>query len=390
MDNSGQVNINPKKRVLLTAPRAAIITAVIGAISTILSAVLTYQATVIRLPYDGGNIVVTQETVVQLIADNDAKTATIQMLESGGETIIAEEDELNAKLDAKDSTIQALQTQASDLQAQVAELNAELDTHKKSADWLNRKNAAIASANDLASQGKYIEAAGSLAIALDSIGPDADVLRLRDENAGLFVTAEIEKGDILAGQSEFSSALNGLNSAKAALSKGLGAAAADHPSWQANLDAAIDRVTKERGIDMSTLEAWKSERWTYNETGEGLADSLGNRYKQEDLLNWVIVNAQSYRYTAASASIEYHLNKSYSRITGKIVPHQYFADSAVVNLQIFADDVVIYTAPQITRKSSMISFDVPIESADYIRVYIDNLAGNSGEGKVLIMDLTLH
>lgn len=103
-------------------------------------------------------------------------------------------------------------------------------------------------------------------------------------------------------------------------------------------------------------------------------DTFGNDYSTA--ANYTIVKNQD-KYS------EIRIYGSYKMITGRIACHNYMHEDKSVYIQIFADDQLIYTSQNITRKTDAVDFSIDISGADYLKiiVYADAYWG----GKAIIL-----
>ncbi len=73
----------------------------------------------------------------------------------------------------------------------------------------------------------------------------------------------------------------------------------------------------------------------------------------------------------AKTYAEYFLDGKYTTISGSIAPYTDFGENSYpVVIQIYADDVLVYTSDEITKKQALINFTVDINHAKYIKIVV--------------------
>ena len=103
-------------------------------------------------------------------------------------------------------------------------------------------------------------------------------------------------------------------------------------------------------------------------------DSLGNAYKPK---NYVTTSGYS-------AYAEYNVRQSYTKISGKIAPHESLSEGYDVVLKIYADDAIVYTSPKITRTTYAIDFSESFpKDTKILKIACE------GPGGLLLLDFTL-
>ena len=100
-------------------------------------------------------------------------------------------------------------------------------------------------------------------------------------------------------------------------------------------------------------------------------DMVGSDYT--GCCNYAILT-QGYTW-AETFYTEYRLYREYQSVTGRLAPYPNMSEKSEAYLKIYADDVLVYTSPMITRKTDYVDFDVDIAEADYIKFVFE--AGGS-------------
>ena len=98
------------------------------------------------------------------------------------------------------------------------------------------------------------------------------------------------------------------------------------------------------------------------------------------------INRYDPGWLGGSAYVEYNINGEYSRLSGKLSPYTDIEENGSIYVQIFADDQLVYTSPDITRKTGLIEFSADINFAKYVKVIVQ--IRNSG-GSLIMSDFVL-
>ncbi|MDR0915646.1 MAG: NPCBM/NEW2 domain-containing protein [Oscillospiraceae bacterium] len=373
--------------------RTKIIVAIISAAALIISALIGIgfgknTAKVIKVELSGTTTTFDVSQIVELTEKNAALKTENAALQKQVDDILLNSGDTAALATQNDSLQETVVQQS----AQINSLETELETYRSANLFLTRKQEAKESSTVFANQNKYIEAIESLTRALSELSADAELSALRDGYVSKFIETEIARANAQAENAEYDGALKALRDADSKLKTALAVTANN-----SQLSAAITRIALERGVSLTdpTIAAklWTSYRWTYGETGEGLANASGTIYKAEALLNWVMPSVEggyNSGYGKAAANAEYRLDGKYSRLTGVIEPHQYCSEGAIVVVTVYVDNVVMWESPRITRRSSAVPISVDITGGEYVKITVRNDEYQNIGGKILIMDLALH
>lgn len=89
---------------------------------------------------------------------------------------------------------------------------------------------------------------------------------------------------------------------------------------------------------------------------------------------------------ARKHTTEYYLNQQYSSISFDMAPSDHYGANSSNRVKIYADDVLIYTSPEITKKTSKInSGKINISSAKYIKIVVEI----DDDGCMILSDVVL-
>ncbi len=125
-------------------------------------------------------------------------------------------------------------------------------------------------------------------------------------------------------------------------------------------------------ILLSSLNVVDSSGCTYWNTGKPV-DPFGNNYANKE--NFIIFDSSQgmdwkSSFHTYNAYAEYRLDGKAESISGWIVPYNSCKEGATAYVQIYADDILLYTSPYITRKTDPFQFDVAITGAEYVKLCV--------------------
>ena len=131
-----------------------------------------------------------------------------------------------------------------------------------------------------------------------------------------------------------------------------------------NLTAKLSEIEASRPISLTTLKAINSENWdTWNKGSP--TDPFDNDYSTA--CNFAILSNGNYRYGYYT---EYRLYGKYSQLTGTLAPYTSISEDGYCYIQVYADDVLVYTSPNVTRKTDAFDFSVDVSGAEYVKISV--------------------
>lgn len=205
--------------------------------------------------------------------------------------------------------------------------------------------------------------------ALDKAGiRDAKVSAAESRYAGLYRTQVLGQVDDALAKEDFAGALAALN------------AALKHLPQDEVLQSKLDAVKAQQPIPITTLLEINKDQWSDWNAGSP-TDPFGNDYS--GACNFIILGF--YGRNVNEHYIEYRLYGEYSRLTGSIAPQIETDVNYVARLQVYADDVLVYTSPDVGRKTDAIPFSVNVSGAEYIKIVVST----GGYSKVIVSNLQL-
>lgn len=116
-------------------------------------------------------------------------------------------------------------------------------------------------------------------------------------------------------------------------------------------------------VSLMEMESFDSNEWDVIEKAEP-EDHLGNYYGVSDIITC----------DENDQWIEYHVDAKYARISGTVALYKghsgYSGPSSVGKIEIYADDELVYTSPNVGAKSEAVHFDVNISGKKFIKIKV--------------------
>ena len=234
----------------------------------------------------------------------------------------------------------------------------------------SRENALI-KAKAAADSGDYVGAARLIAGAQKLNANDVDLILAYNTYVDTYVAAVLAETDGFQKDNRFDEAI-------AAVSAGLKAFPGNE-----KLTSRKAELESKRPIPITSLDQLNATYWTWNkETAE---DPFGNDYSYS--CNYFVKTDA----TITPSYVEYRVYGKYSCLSGIISPHADIGERYNGVIQVYADDVLVYTSPTVTQKMDAFPFEVDISGAEYIKIVItlNGMTFSQPYGKVLIADVRL-
>lgn len=230
------------------------------------------------------------------------------------------------------------------------EIAAALEKAKNDyADYV-KKNA-LEEGNKLIAEKKYEEVITIIDSALSKNEGDSELLALKNVAESEYVSSVISQADALMAEYDYSKAADVVATALKTLSE------------NATLQKKQEEIETNKPAPLNTLIMINSKGWNWNDGTP--KDPFGTDYSYSK--NYVIL---SYYNGSGEYSKygEFRAYKKYSKLTGRVAPYEAMSENGSVVFKIFADDELVYTSPEITRKTDAFVFNVDIHHADYIKI----------------------
>lgn len=230
------------------------------------------------------------------------------------------------------------------------------------------KEDALEIAANYAKNGDYLSAFKALTYIRESQAADAELVSAYNKYCEQYASQIISVVDEKVSQKDFDGAISALNVALKNL-----------PGNEVLLSKQ-EEVKAMQPIPITTLLTVNASEW--EEWNEGVpSDPFGNDYSVA--CNYVCIGKKNGE--RRNTYVEYRLYGKYETITGTIAPHNSCDNGPVAYLQIYADDELVYTSPDIDRKTDAIPFSVNISGADYIKIVVRTYYG----AVVILSDIRL-
>lgn len=240
-----------------------------------------------------------------------------------------------------------------------AKLTEQKRLYEKS-DVEKQKADALSEAAALARNGDYLGAVKALNSVMNTQSSDAELISAYngycDKYAAKVITTAEEKVKV----KDFEGAISALN------------AALKEVPGNKKLAEKLEEVKSRQPVPITNLTAINSSRWGKWNSGSP-KDPFGNDYSSA--CNYVIVTEY---YWYEEGYVEYRLYGNYTTLTGMIAPYTEMQETSKGFLQVYVDDVLVYTSKDVERKTDAFSFEVNVSGAEYIKlVYTLNDKGYS-------------
>lgn len=250
------------------------------------------------------------------------------------------------------------------------EINEKLNTVKsKYAKTL--KERAFSESVVLLEQKKYAEAFEIINKAALYNEGDTEIASLISSVTVEYETYVIATADAHLEKYEYDSALEVVDGGLAVLTQS---------SALINKKAAIEAAIP---VSLSKELMINSDGWFWN---EGVpVDPFNNDYSSSS--NYVIIS--TYERHSETSYGEFRVYNKYNKLSGKITPHKGISETDTCYIQIYADDTLLYTSPEVGRKTDTIVLDLDIKNADYIKIIVHK-PYYARDGVLILSDLMLH
>ena len=232
---------------------------------------------------------------------------------------------------------------------------------------------ALANAAAYAEAGDYASAIRAIEAQYKS-NPDDYQLKTRyGEYTAAYEAQLLAAADTLAAERKYDEAIEQIKSAQSLL-----------PDSQALKDK-ITALEASKPTPLSNLGPINGG-WEWNEgTPE---DPFGNNYSGS--VNFTIHSDHDKYGDPKTVSAEYRVDGKYAILAGKLIPYTSIHENATYQVLVYTDDgsnnyQLVYTSPEIGRKTDAYSFEAPIAGAKYVKINI--VLGD--ESAAILADLQL-
>ena len=224
----------------------------------------------------------------------------------------------------------------------------------------------ILAASQKANAGSYIEALNELEDVRKTWPSNSKITAAYNEYSAKYVDSIKNTVDSLIAKKDFTSASKAINDALRVLPN------------NASLKTLMSEVEAKAPVSIAELIPINAtNNWNRN-TDKELVDALGFTYY--DAINAFAPWQDGYG--------EYYIKGMYTTVSGELTSYYHMTEERECHLQIYADDKLIYTSPEITQKTEAFSFEVNIpEGTKFIKFV--NIANGYSCSNILIINLLL-
>lgn len=232
------------------------------------------------------------------------------------------------------------------------------------------KDDALATAAEAAEEKDFAGAIKAIEMALEGNSEDIELLAALKEYTDDYVDSIIKNVDQLTGKRKYVEAIAVLNNAIEVLPE------------NTTLKDKLSDVEENSPVSLSTLTPINGG-WTWNEGTP--TDPFEITYT--NVSNFIIFYGSDKREYYS----EYRLYGKYTSLSGSLVSHADINENGVSQIKIYADEKLVYTSPDIERKTDLIDFSADISGADYVKIVVtaDNKDYWDGGSCLIMMDCQL-
>lgn len=251
-----------------------------------------------------------------------------------------------------------------------AKINEQLELYNKEFQE-KTKDDAVKTAKSYADKADYEAAIKTLQTALKSSPDDVDITTDLKVYSEKYVESIISEVDGLTDKKNYVAAIELLEKALGVL-PGNDTLTAKQASVNASKPVSLSSLTPING-------GWEWNEGTPTDPFEVTYTSVSN---------FKIFNGSSNNEYSA----EYRLYGKYKTLTGSLVSHIDIAEKGYSQIKIYADETLVYTSPNIERKTDLLDFSAPIENADYIKIVVtvkDNYYDWGGHNGLILLNAQL-
>lgn len=213
----------------------------------------------------------------------------------------------------------------------------------------------------------YPGAIFTLSDGLESNPESEDLILAYSNYCESYMTMVIAEADTYVAELDYDSAISVVRQALETLPAG------------EMLTKKLETLNANKPVSLSSLDALNVHSyWDWNDGSP--TDPFGNDYSSA--VNYVVMHTNHDIY------VEYRIYGQYDILTGTITPHSDIGENYSGQVQVYADDVLVYNSPTIQQKTDAFDFSVEIAGAEYIKIVID--AGwSNAQNTIILADVKL-
>ena len=301
----------------------------------------------------------------------DSSEGTVDYSKFDDEQIAAiiEEADALAKNEDYEGAVKKIQTglatykDSDKLSAKLDEYNSALTIQKNE----TLKADAIANSEKQANNSDFKGAIATLDAALKELGDDDELASLRSTYADKYAEAALSQVDSLMADKDYDGAKKVLKEACSIV-----------PENQ-SISNKAEEIEQYKTVSLNTLKVMNSEDFEWNNGSP--ADPFGTNYSSA--VNYSMIDCHPNYSIPKTAWIEYKTDNNYDSLSITIAPNSNIREEGYGYVQVFVDDVLRYTSPQIKQKTEPFTAIIDISDSEYIKVSTTLIEG----GCVLLSDV---
>lgn len=231
------------------------------------------------------------------------------------------------------------------------------------------KAALLLLAENYANAEDYFNAWKTLDSAAKVQEPDAEILSAYNGYVEKYIGQVIDSVDDLLKNNDFDGALSVLNTAIKNRNESV-------------FITKLAEVEAMKPVSITSIRLINSGEWgNWNEGSP--TDPFGNDYSSAP--NYVILGSmeRNWNYDKTRYA-EYRIYGDYTKLTATIAPSSLCSEKDYSYLQIYGDDELLYTSPDIGRKTDAFTFTVDLTGVDYIKILVHTVYGHVILSNVLL------
>lgn len=234
-------------------------------------------------------------------------------------------------------------------------------------------NDALAEGSDYAATGDYANAIRAIKDHYAANPTNATLSTRYAEYTAAYEAQVLTAADTLAAERKYSEAIDMVEAAQSLL-----------PNSQALKDK-ITALEASKPMPLSNLGAINGG-FEWNDGAP--EDPFGNNYSGR--VNFAWYTNHSWDSDTRTVSAEYRIDGKYAVLSGVLAPYISIGENSTFKIQVYTDDgsntyTLVYTSPEIGRKTDAYPFEAPIGGAKYVKISI--ILGDEAAGIMADMQL---
>lgn len=233
-----------------------------------------------------------------------------------------------------------------------AKISEQIEVYTKEAKDQSKSDS-ISTAKSYADAADYESAIKTLQMALESAPGDVDITTDLQTYSDKYVESIISQVDGFTAKKNYTSAIDLLEKALTVL------------PGNDKLTQKLETVNASQPISLTSLTPINGG-WSHWNDGTPI-DPFGTTHTQ--ISNYLILAGETGSY-ATTGYAEYRLYGKYKTLSGSLISHADIGEKGYSQVKIYADDKLVYTSPNIERKTDVVNFEANVQGADYVKIEV--------------------